>query len=476
MTRPDSSTGQSRSRRPRRSRLGERCDRLRLKVARFIGTLHRRALLVLILGIPLLGIAVVSSPPHLWVSAQQDGQQGGSTVPIAPPSPPARPSATSPPPEPTTAPTVEPTDEPTVEPSLQPTVPNTVRPTVEPTQEPPDRPTPVGPTPGDPTSGPPTGVPTTEPEQPGGAVDGAQATWSLTLDRSALFLNLTTVESDAGNPIRVSPAAIRIEGSGLEPQRVVLPLVLLAGQQVTAFNDRESGISWRPFADSTGGLLTLPLRGGGSKGRLSLQLGPLEGDGRDARATVRDVEVVVDFSDVETTGSSGGVAFSAALRHVPSVMDITVTGRSADSSLMLVLERAASQLGADRVEVGLAVELKTSFAPSVLTAEIVLAIDAGWVDRWQAGRVRIARVGDDQAASILETVSAADGPSGQVRFQAESEEGLSTFALVALLDDPGSSPLLWAGIGGALTTAGALAGWLLWRRRVRQAGASPLSD
>ena len=80
--------------------------------------------------------------------------------------------------------------------------------------------------------------------------------------------------------------------------------------------------------------------------------------------------------------------------------------------------------------------------------------------------IRIVRVGAGDTARVLETQFVAEGGLGRTRFKADSLEGFSTFALVALgkltAQEPGPPWGLWIGIGlGTLGVAGLATGAFL---------------
>lgn len=142
------------------------------------------------------------------------------------------------------------------------------------------------------------------------------------------------------------------------------------------------------------------------------------------------------------TGTIEGVGnvtgkISLSLRGVPADAEVNVTYApfltpAAQSALALIA--ADEDEGIDAVACVMYVN-KTGIAngEDILDATVRISVPAAWVTgHGGAGAVRIAHIADDGTVTFLETKQAGTDENGNLIFTAESPDGLSGFALLAL--------------------------------------------
>lgn len=142
------------------------------------------------------------------------------------------------------------------------------------------------------------------------------------------------------------------------------------------------------------------------------------------------------------TGTIEGVGnvtgkISLSLRGVPADAEVNVTyapslTQAAQSALALIA--ADEDEGIDAVACVMYVN-KTGIAngEDILDATIRISVPSAWVTgHGGAGALRIAHIADDGTVTFLETKQAGTDENGNLIFTAESPDGLSAFALLAL--------------------------------------------
>lgn len=326
---------------------------------------------------------------------------------------------------------------------------------------PPDRPT--------------TGAPTAQPLPqlvltPGG--DGL----SFRLDLGKISLgSAAIIQSATGAPVLVLPRPIRIDPAPGDTQELVLPVVLPAGHDLRAFQDAATGIVWSPARDaSQGAVLTIPLEGSQGTASLVLRTKRLAGGGLEAKAAINSAAIVVGPVAIQGA-ATGSVRLDAGLRRVPASLEVRLRPAELGDQDGERLAGSAAAEGLRVADLGPAAAIDTSIADLLVTPVIEMAAAGPWAERWDAARVRVARV-TAEGVSLLPTTAAGPGAGGQVRFRAESSGGLSTFVLVALAPvqappaktEPGNGSFtVIALLISALAAAAAVAGGVQWYRKSR---------
>ncbi|MBI4282449.1 MAG: hypothetical protein HY672_03055 [Chloroflexi bacterium] len=242
--------------------------------------------------------------------------------------------------------------------------------------------------------------------------------------------------------------------------RVVLPFPLESG----------SGMDWQAAEPpNDGGVLTVSLSSGPVAGDLKITLGPPQTNGQEATAEV--VRVVLSVGPVpvkKAREQSWTARLEAELSQLPARVVMDVHGIPTDSDMVAALNEATSTKGMRVLDIAHAIKIDTNLAKVTSSADVEMAVEQGWAERWPRDRVVIARIGQDGRGRILETTRLAENASSLALFRAESGEGFSTFVLMALGETRagesgfGPSVALWLGIGlGAAGLAGLATGVLI---------------
>ncbi len=229
----------------------------------------------LVVGALLVGVVVAAGLLAVLGGGHWDGKASAQTVPNITPNPtsvpptatPVPPTATPVPPTATPSPPTATPVPPTATPSPPASTP--VPPTATPS---PPTSTPVPPTatPSPPTSTPVpptlTPVPATS-VPPTAAATGPTVTEQSTQGRIEVGLSVVRIDLGASLqgtdavPVPITGGAMELREDASGNQQLILPIGLAPGQSLAAFQDPNSGISWRPSED--GGELKLPLMGTG---------------------------------------------------------------------------------------------------------------------------------------------------------------------------------------------------------------------
>ncbi|MBF8267711.1 MAG: hypothetical protein HW388_1219 [Dehalococcoidia bacterium] len=274
---------------------------------------------------------------------------------------------------------------------------------------------------------PPPKRPTPQPPTPTPLETAVPTSSLVSLDLTNLSLSPgTRVQTTTGDLIPLTNKGIRIEADPAGAQRVVFPFALTPGQEVLAFHDPESGIVWLPSSTGAeGDTLTIPLAGNQGDGGLTIGLGRLQSNGQEAWAPVLGAGLWV-------SSQSGAVQLLAELRSLPSNIALEIRGVAPDSGLVSALDEATSTLSMGIASIAYAVKIETNLDGKIASARVDMAVDEGWARAWPQDRIRIARISATGVGRILETAPGGEEAQGLARFRAESGEGFSTFALVAL--------------------------------------------
>jgi len=281
----------------------------------------------------------------------------------------------------------------------------------------------------------------------------------------------TTVLTLDGRRVEVSegPVVVRVDSRGR--QSVELPIALPIGAELGEFQDPSSGIEWRPGPKGKmDGTLIFPVAG--EEASFVLFLEEIHGTGQSMEGAISRVELVMDpVSRGAGWFIDGEVGFTAELSRLPRVVSISVQKvDGASSELLATLEEEAGVSQTLVAEVAFAVSLEVQLTDTqaevlIRIVSINMVVAETWARNWQAGAIRIARIGGSGQARFLDTISIETAVPGRAAFLAVSPDGFSTFALVALeaahekaLDSSSSWPL-WLGVALAsfiLVLAGGL--------------------
>ena len=238
-----------------------------------------------------MGVVVAAGLLAVLGGGHWDGKASAQTVPNITPNPTSVPPTATP--VPPTATPVPPTATPS--PPTSTPVPPTATPS-------PPTSTPVPPTL---TPVPATSVP------PTAAATGPTVTEQSTQGRIEVGLSVVRIDLGASLqgtdavPVPITGGAMELREDASGNQQLILPIGLAPGQSLAAFQDPNSGISWRPSED--GGELKLPLMGTDLPGTLTIRLGPLEGNGQSTVAPVLGVAISVGPFNAMSPGSQPGM-------------------------------------------------------------------------------------------------------------------------------------------------------------------------
>jgi hypothetical protein len=280
----------------------------------------------------------------------------------------------------------------------------------------------------------------------------------------------TTVQTTDGTIVPLTGSVIRIETDTSGTSQATFPFVLTLNQGIRAFQDPGSGIAWLPASPGAeGGVLTVPLPIGQIPGIVTIRVGPLQGNDQHTTAPVLEIELAAGPVEVETVGLQGGtVGVLAALHQLPPHIAIDIQAAAFDSGTALVDSDGADLLLMGVAAIANAVQIETNLSEEIATASIEMAVDRAWAGAWPMESIRIVRVGAGDTGRVLETAFVAEDSLGRARFRADSLEGFSTFALVALgkltAQESESGPPwgLWLGAGlGTLGVVGLAIGAFL---------------
>ena len=283
----------------------------------------------------------------------------------------------------------------------------------------------------------------------------ATANGPVNLDLGNLHLSPSTrAETTEGEIIPFTGSVILIENDSSGDRRVVLPFALTPGQEMLPFHDPESDITWLPSpTKAEGHALTIPLAGGRIPGTLTIRLDTLQGDGHKATATVLGATLDAGPVEMATLGETGAIRLSAELHRLPSEVALVVQGAARDAGLISALNGAVGVLNMGVAAVAYAARIETNLSNEIASASIEMAVEEEWAAAWTRDSIRIVRLSADGQGNILETTFVGKNVPGQARFEAQSPEGFSTFALIATGEltsgksSSGSSWILWLGIG-----------------------------
>ena len=172
---------------------------------------------------------------------------------------------------------------------------------------------------------------------------------------------------------------------------------------------------------------------------------------------------------VEVAESNGMVRLAAELRRLPTELALDIQSVALHGGLVSALGEAAREVNMGVATIAYGARIDVDLTSEVASAIIDMAVDETWAETWPADRVRIIRIDSGGRGSILETTPTGEQALGQSWFSADSPNGLSTFALVALGDlvsgESRSEPpwLLWLGAGlGAVALLGLATGLFLF--------------
>jgi len=409
-----------------------------------MGEIHKyRAIIVRCLvfwaGLAVLVTAAVL-PMALDYASPQAAQ--GQTVPMPPPSRPP-PAEVTPTPEPPPTATPAPTP--------------VVTPTTVPTQAPTSPPSPTPPSTSPPTRPPsPTPQPTAPPLL---GITLSQQTTALASDGAPLTL------------VSGKTVAIATSGSG---QAIQFPVRLAAGQRLGSFSDPQSGLqaTFSPSGDQ--GTVIIPLTIQGLPARMRIEVGAGSVQGELVTTPVR--RVLLEAGPVAIAAGpepEAALEVVATLRQVPEAVAIEVRPVSVGGQIEAAGRSAAERAGLAIEAMAYSVEIRPGGGTTVSSGTLVFTVTRDWLAQWPENSLRVLRIDGQGRASFLSVDQSGATGADKVRLQAESPEGFSTFAVVAVkakvkVEAGGGSGMIIA-VAGVAVAVVVVGGFFLLRRGKRPA-------
>lgn len=253
--------------------------------------------------------------------------------------------------------------------------------------------------------------------------------------------------------------------------RLELPVTLSAEGSLQSFNDPASGITVENRK------VTIPVKSadGVETMTITADVERVQSEAAGARVVATNVlltskELSVDFSGDSRTADRISVSFEVQLKSLPQnasattsvSREISLEARRGFEMNALLDGKAVAEIGAV-----LTVE-KTNLEGGVDlgSAQITMKIGRDWVNKYGQEKIKILRYGDRGDSTVLDT-SFAGYEGDQAVFRGASPNGLSSFALTALI--PLRAPFNWLPIAGGVGGSGAaLAVAVLLLRRIRR--------
>lgn len=272
-----------------------------------------------------------------------------------------------------------------------------------------------------------------------------------------------------GAPVVMTQSRLIVEVVG-EEAFLDLPVALTVAQALNTFHDPDSGV-WVSEQK-----IVIPVKDDKGVEVMAVHadvkvITSVDDSARvvGTNVVLKSKELSVDLGDGEKVSAS----FEVQLKELPQGASARVSvsqqptkdvRNSFDAAVALRREVVAS--------VAVVLDVKKTMLANVDQlgeAVVTMIAAADWAERYGLNRVKIMRYGDDGSSQVLETrfLMMRDG---EAIFEADSPDGLSTFALTAIV--PMRSPFNWlllaAGVGGGGVVLGSLFVLLARRGRKRQ--------
>lgn len=329
-------------------------------------------------------------------------------------------------------------------------------------------------------------IPPPEPPTPGSPT---QTSTKVYLPRDELiYLNLrnidlgpsTSTQINESNIVQSHNYAIRLEDDAHGNQVVTFPFSLTSDQEIRVFEADQNHITWASSSSaSMSSNLKIILSSdlvGQTQGDLLIELGPLLSNGSRASAIVLGAKLTLGPLEFEQLGSkTGTIHLSADLHKLPMELALDVQGIVTDPMVRLNIDEAAVALGMGVAAVDSIVKVETNLVDEITSSKIEIGIDQSWAMEWTHEKIHIVSIGTGGIGRILDTTSLHEADSRQVSFIAESNEGFSTYALVALgqpsviATNKDFDWILWLAIGlGSIASIGLATGVLLLKKLSKQ--------
>ena len=164
---------------------------------------------------------------------------------------------------------------------------------------------------------------------------------ALSVDLTAILIRLSIVlRTEEGARVPLTGARIVVVEDASGAQRAIFPFGLMPGQRLAAFHDPKFGFRWSP--DAVGGTMGFPVSDGRLEAVLSIQFGPLQGDGRVAVAFVLGAELRVGSAEFSRPGSqTGRVRVRVEYSQLPLRLALDFESVASDAAVKSRIARAA---------------------------------------------------------------------------------------------------------------------------------------
>ena len=310
---------------------------------------------------------------------------------------------------------------------------------------------------------------------------GANVTVLLGLRVSAP-LHITQPIGDAAQATGSQGQTIPVGGGAFslrisqEQANLTIPLALAEGQTLTSFDDPASGIQ------VSGDKLSITLRDAGDHRVMSVlgDIVEVRGEGESTTLVTQNVvlkseEFSLDFSPADEKVGRVTASFQVRLKNLSEDAFVqTSISKEPDPEYRNAFDLVAQTT--DTVVGDIAYTLnvsKVNLDNGTNLGEGVITMKVGrdWAERYGIDNVTIMRRSEDGVCQILPTLFLGF-ENGQAVFQATSPDGLSVFALTALVP-LSSAATVWVPVAGGIAGGGGVVSSLVYyfirRKRSREA-------
>ena len=252
-------------------------------------------------------------------------------------------------------------------------------------------------------------------------------------------LATTALDAD-GNKLELTGDKVSLEQDAEGNTRVVFPVGLAIGANLSSFEDSASGISIK------NGILTIPVRdvNGNVTMQISGEIAFTEGTGSSAVATLKKgtlrlkiSDQVMDMTLADQSVGKAMIGFIANLTQIPEGAELSVIAKKAlQADVYGGFEGLANETDLSIVNVAMVVEVNRTGLQNgthVGSTTAQLRVGNEWVTSvGGVSAVHIARQADDGSMGFLETNFVGKDAQGRMMFDSISPQGFSVFALLAL--------------------------------------------
>jgi hypothetical protein len=242
---------------------------------------------------------------------------------------------------------------------------------------------------------------------------------------------------DTGARITLAANRVRITKRPDGRWEVEAPMNIRAGRRLARISDPDDDVEY----DGTRWRLAIRDPSGRALGEIVATVGEMTGDGDSANGDVEKIELKTDWKP-HLMGEDGRFHRIGASVEV-ELVELTLGGTlgiEPRDEMAETLERQLNDTARrDRLalaEVGAVVEFAKQNLENrrhIRRARVLIKVENSWLRARGGPRfIRIVRVSDDNQTQVLPTSYAGVDEDGLARFEGESEQGLSVFALYSV--------------------------------------------